>query len=732
MSHPEHPPKQDLRAVALNKVENLLRRYSAGGEYDHVTDQTAIDTLETAVDELEALQGEISGLMEPGPLVGINQRISALERRVQAVTGKSQRILPERAPDAVAELAETAKQVQAQRTELFAKAERLYRGLPNVGAIPRTSPVLAQQRLLLNEVDAQRRLIAGLDPQAAPLAQLTRRVERLQQLRQLLNVYVDLGAVMADVADKRKALLPDDPQHKIAGQLLQLPNIDDVAPEQALAILQQRYQDLREANIAMSLPRRDVGRYSLTAKDIVQDAPVGLNTVPQEVPVRGIRGEGGEVREVRPITLVRRLVSVIYSHIRMLPKGSMRRQAEVVVSQVRVLLDRIDSASDQTQALVDNDQSLRDAQRTLTNLDRQLMASITQGQEEQEEAATQPVGKLEQPQNNYDVTELPISTSLPHQGGWSGGLDDGTQTVLASEAVTAPEPVVPEPVTSTPVVQLAPETTAPITVPSAPQPASRRVEPHIATTIDADRAMYRTKYRGLLRQRVELEKKVAAKGLLASLTRGSYQQDLNRLNTALDRFRAAHPEVADVTLDDLAQPLDRAEEVAYLSSAISRDSTPAVREAVAGKIMATQKAEAKQLIEIGEQRNARLRAQRYEDRRRQPLEKLLPRQAMFTQLNSLLDNPPGLFASQTKWFDQFHEPERELIAYTFRGEAPTAAQYWEQKLAILNDIRPSVFGRDRWQQEYNSAQANQREAKAEAKRAAAVRASERAEQRRAA
>lgn len=241
------------------------------------------------------------------------------------------------------------------------------------------------------------------------------------------------------------------------------------------------------------------------------------------------------------------------------------------------------------------------------------------------------------------------------------------------------------------------------------------VEPRPVIPQDPDLAMYRTKYRNLLRQYTELEHKIAAKGLLATLTRSSYRADLRRLRNTMLRFQRTHPEVADVRLDDLNEPLARAEEVNYLQrSTAGQYSTAAVRKGAGEKIVAIEKADAKQIFDLDTQRSAPLRAERFNQRRRIPLERSQPRLQVIFTLNALLGNPPGILQSQTAWFDRLREPERELIAHTFNGDASTATEYWQHKLEVLNEIRPSLFGRQRWQQEYGQAQTNLREAQQEA------------------
>jgi hypothetical protein len=248
-------------------------------------------------------------------------------------------------------------------------------------------------------------------------------------------------------------------------------------------------------------------------------------------------------------------------------------------------------------------------------------------------------------------------------------------------------------------------------------------EARTPVAIDPERAMYRTKYRNLLRQRADLEQQIAARGVWASLLRGQNEQNLLRLNRALDKFRTDHPEVADVTLDDLAHPLYREEEATYLRNATSPRSTPEVRGTAAGKIFASGKADAVQLFDFDTRRSTPISTRRrYEERRRQPLEISMPRESVMRTLHQILNNPPGLFSSQASWFDQFHEPERELVAYTLRGETSLAVQYWDRKLAVLNEIRPSLFGRERWQQEHNSAVTHKREAETERSRRATTRA----------
>ncbi len=78
----------------------------------------------------------------------------------------------------------------------------------------------------------------------------------------------------------------------------------------------------------------------------------------------------------------------------------------------------------------------------------------------------------------------------------------------------------------------------------------------------------------------------------------------------------------------------------------------------------------------------------------------------FEQAMNLLDQSPRLYQGYTAWYTATNKQEADLFSSMQKKNisASMLAEYWNHKLAVLDEIKPLLFGRQEWQREYQRAQ----------------------------
>ncbi|MBI4407736.1 MAG: hypothetical protein HY565_04540 [Candidatus Kerfeldbacteria bacterium] len=201
----------------------------------------------------------------------------------------------------------------------------------------------------------------------------------------------------------------------------------------------------------------------------------------------------------------------------------------------------------------------------------------------------------------------------------------------------------------------------------------------------------RQRYGDLLQKKSDLEQQQTSWRNL--FRRGELQRSLQMVVGDITKYQKKYP---FVLIDhDYARPEVRQQESQYQQKRLQQNVGE--RQDALNKIMAVQKADISLELQRRElkQTKSTTNPEGYRE----------DSTAKFAQLQRLLTMRPGRWESYDQWYRNCTAAEGYLTVYSKLGiqEQSQTAKYWQDKLQVLAEIKPTLFGRAAWQKQYDHA-----------------------------
>lgn len=229
------------------------------------------------------------------------------------------------------------------------------------------------------------------------------------------------------------------------------------------------------------------------------------------------------------------------------------------------------------------------------------------------------------------------------------------------------------------------------TEPAAPAPVEQAIK--YGNQRKEDEQGIRQRYDSLIQKRLQLQQELDS--WRTFFRRGEVQRSLQLVNQDVAKYEKKFPFV--LTARDFANPTIRQQESKYQAQRVVTGSS-AERQDALNKAVAVHRADTALELQRKELRVLKSPVSP-EVHRKDSLLK-------YNELQQLLHNPPSRGQNYDQWYRKCTQAEGYLAVYSKLGavEQSQTAKYWKDKIAVLESIKPILFGRTEWQKQYQHAQ----------------------------